>query len=138
MRSWISYAKDIFNNDLTIAFGPVGIKGNKEQIEDACDKLIAAMRALLDWEISISSVVPDSVWTGVFKKLQNSTLYFINDVETFFIDFRKLLKTPNIKGQHTLTCKINFPKNMVGIQKDINPTTIQKISSEAIRQSSFS
>ena len=119
LEGWIDYTKDIYNHDLNSSWGADGVEGIKEEIEAACKKLINALNALYDWEVSIAMVVPDAAWRDVFNKLQFATLSFIEDTELFFNDFNALLLNPEIKGKKTLTYEFKFPSQLEGIEKDV-------------------
>jgi hypothetical protein len=64
-------------------------------------------------------VVPDTSWQPVFNKLQLASMNFIEDTELFFSGFNELLQNPNITGKRTLTFEFNFPRKLVGIEKDV-------------------
>lgn len=120
LSGWVEYTKDIYSQDINDSWGPYGIEGKKEDIEAACGRLIKALRYLYDWEVSIGTVIPDSSWKTVFNKLQLSSMNFIEDTESFFIEIGEFLSNPNIKGKHTLTFNFEFPSKLIGIEKDID------------------
>lgn len=119
LEGWIDYTKNIYNHDLNSSWGADGVEGVKEEIEAACKKLINALSSLYDWEVSIAMIVPDASWQEVFKKLQFSTLSFIEDTELFFNEFNEVLLSPDIKGKKTLTYEFKFPAQLKGIEKDV-------------------
>lgn len=119
LSGWVDYTKDIYSQDINNSWGPYGIEGKKEDIEAACERLIKALRGLYDWEVSIGTVIPDSSWKTVFNKLQLSSMNFIEDTESFFIATGEFLSNPNIKGKHTLTFNFEYPRKLIGIEKDI-------------------
>ena len=116
---WIEYTRQIFDKELNESWGPPGVEGNRTDIEVATSKLLSALWALHDWEKSVASVVPDRAWDGVFQKLRLSTKMWINDIESFFLDFKKLLSDPEVSGQRILEFVIKAPKQLVEAQKDI-------------------
>lgn len=118
LSDWITYTKDIFNNDINESWGPEGVEGNKADIEAACEKLINSLNALYDWEVSIISVIPDSSWRVVFDKLHLSTQYYIEETETFFLELKEIILNPKIKGRKELTFTFEYPPKMEGLQKD--------------------
>ncbi|WP_025819393.1 hypothetical protein [Shewanella marina] len=126
LQGWMEYITDIYERDLNDSWGGDGKPGQRENIEVACSKLIAALRALYDWELSIAMLVPDVSWVPVFTKLQLSSLSLIEDTEAFFYEFEKLLDNPNIVGKHTLIFEFNFPYKLKGIENDVKKA--QKLS----------
>ncbi len=119
LSGWVGYTKNIYSQDINESWERDGIEAKKQDIEAACGKLVNALRSLYDWEVSICTVVPDSAWRPVFDKLQLSSLNFVEDTESFFTEMGDLLSNPNVKGRHTLTFTFEFPKKLVGIEKDI-------------------
>mgnify|MGYP003988478373 FL=1 len=119
LSSWVDYTKDIYSQDINDSWGPYGVEGKKEDIEAACGRLVKAFRCLYDWEVSICTVIPDNTWKPAFNKLQLSSMNFIEDAESFFIELMEFLSNPNIKGKHTLTFNFEFPRTLIGVEKDI-------------------
>lgn len=123
---WVQYAKQIFDKDLNESWGPPGIEGNRVDIEATTSKLLNASWALHAWERSVASVIPDRAWDEVFKRLRLSTKTWIEDIESFFLDFKKQLSDPEISGQKILEFVIGVPKQLIGAQNAIR--TAQRAS----------
>lgn len=119
LAEWVKYTKEIFDKDINQSWGPPGVEGNRVDIEAASSKLISALWALHDWEISVALVIPDIAWDAVFDKLRLSSKDFIDEVESFFLDFREFLSDPNASGQHVREIVIKVPKQLVGLDKVI-------------------
>ena len=99
LSGWVEYTKDFYSRDINNSWGSDGKEGIKEEIEAACEKLIKSLRELYDWEVIIASVIPDHSWKPVFNKLHLSSLSFIEDTESFFVEFQELLCNPDATGK---------------------------------------
>lgn len=119
LAEWVKYTKQIFDKDINESWGPLGVAGNRADIEAASSKLISALWALHDWEISVAFVIPDTAWDAVFNKLRLSSKDFIDEMESFFLDFREFLSDPSASGQHVREIVIKLPKQLVGLDKVI-------------------
>jgi hypothetical protein len=102
----------VLSEQLTASFGPPGMPGDAERVKAACDNLYSLFLTLFDWELDVRFVRPHEAFSAIFPKMHGWTDQIRSELRRLVTEFEKLIATPKLVGNYTLTMTINAPEGL--------------------------
>jgi hypothetical protein len=137
LNGWLSMTSNLITDSLMDAWNLQD--GYEKEIETTrvAHRIVAASRALYDWEVSIASVLPPAESQELFTNLYGTTASLQKDLYSLFKDIAFVLSHEEIHGEMEIRNPFHTPTNLKELNR-ILETYLTTGNKAVLKQTTYS